>query len=84
MFVGYCLKEWVVHSGATRRSCFVRVWGSGWGRGEERREAETKESVSRMKKGHRIWIPQFQVRVPELSEATALPALMFDITVFLI
>lgn len=52
-------------------------------RGEERRETETKESVSRMKKGHRIWIPQFQVRVPELSEATALPALMFDITVFL-
>lgn len=68
------------------------MFGHGLGEEEERergkRETEVKESVGRVIKGCRILLPQFlvvfQMLFPEMSEATALPALVFDmITVVL-
>lgn len=74
-----CLRD-----GCTLRCCEAAIFGHGLGEGERERgkeRAEMKESVGRMVKEHRIQMPQFQVTfrtpVPEMSEATALPALVF-------
>lgn len=67
------------------RCCEVAKFGHGLREREEERERESskvKESVSRVKRGHREechnswWL--FQMLVPEMSEDTALPTLMFD------